>query len=421
MKKRYRSLKVKLIVTFCGFTFFISLFFGAFNFMLVYVVEDAFIMRMLKEEAVSLTIQYENTGRWSKPENKHYQLYFSEKELPQLIQLLLVEEPQRLEFYGEDGKHYHLHRMAIDNSVFLVAEVSDELVVRKFKKTILFSLLIITLIIAVVACFIAFRLAKKTLSPLTRLSTMFSDASTNHLPRNFADKFPNNEIGILANALDSAAQRSDAFVERELQFTRDASHELRTPIAIVSGAIELLNKETEFSEQTGLLIKRIEEANLNMSQTVQALLTLAREENVPRPESGVNVLPILEKVIVNAAYLLADKKVELKVELPSEFSMRVQPTVLEIILWNLISNAFQYTQQGEVTIYLTQNKLTISDSGIGIDHQLKDKVLEPMVKGPLSKGFGIGLSIVKRLCQQQNLELDIENLEGGTKISISEV
>ncbi len=386
--------------------------------MTLYTVEDSFIWQMLEAEVDYLTEQYQVTNQWPVPRKSHYKLYHSVDDLPDIIKFKLLKAPKQTEFYGEDGNHYHLYRFEQHENTILVAEVSDKLVVRKIKQFIFIALLVVTLLISFFAIFIAFRLAKRTLSPLTKLSKMFDQARPSELPKDFSDQFPNNEIGVLATALDNAAKRTDEFVERELQFTRDASHELRTPIAIVAGATELLKKSHDLTEIDTETVSRIEEANLNMSQTVQTLLALAREEENNEHIDPTLVLPILEKVVVRAAYLIANKNIEVDIKVARSFSIKVSSNVLDIVLWNLISNAFQYTQQGSVSVYLEGSKLVISDTGIGIDKELQDRICESSVKGANSQGFGIGLSIVKRLCEKQNLALEIENLQQGTRVSI---
>lgn len=412
------SLRNRFILVFCAFTLVISMIFGSFNFLTIYSVEDSFIGQNLQDEAQYLLKHYQSHKQWPKSRSERYKLYHSAGDLPEVIRIELAKNPKRSEFYGKDGKHYHLYRFALHEKIILVAEVSDRLVVRKMKRFIIIVLSLLTFIITVLACFIAYRLAKRTLSPLTRLSEMFANAHPSELPKNFAKQFPDNEIGLLANALDCASQRTDEFVERELQFTQDASHELRTPIAIVSGAMELLKKSSDLSTKDLEIVRRIDDANLNMAQTVQTLLALAREEEKLGEIEPINVLPVVEKIIVRAAYLIDNKNIKVNIEVPTSYTMRVQRNVLDIVLWNLISNAFQYTDKGSVSVYVENNKLLISDTGIGIERDIRHKICEPSIKGSHSQGFGIGLSIVKRLCEKQKLTLEINNLTEGTQILI---
>lgn len=91
---------------------------------------------------------------------------------------------------------------------------------------------------------------------------------------------------------------------------------------------------------------------------------------------------------------------------------------LLILLSNLIGNAFQYTNEGFVKISFKSKRLSVTDSGEGIEENIKQKATSDLVKGRRSKGFGIGLSLVSRLCEHHNIELELEHLNQGTCISL---
>ena len=92
--------------------------------------------------------------------------------------------------------------------------------------------------------------------------------------------------------------------------------------------------------------------------------------------------------------------------------------MLKVLLDNLIGNAFQYTQEGKVTIEIMNRTLIVADTGPGIDQSITGEITDPAVKGSQSTGYGFGLSIVKRLCEHQNWSLALSS-ERGTQISIT--
>jgi signal transduction histidine kinase len=91
--------------------------------------------------------------------------------------------------------------------------------------------------------------------------------------------------------------------------------------------------------------------------------------------------------------------------------------MLKVLLDNLLSNAFQYTEMGVVSVDFVDQQLIIADTGPGIEDDISNKVTEPSVKGSQSTGYGFGLSIVKRLCEHQNWLLTVVS-EQGTTISV---
>nr|WP_269468729.1 HAMP domain-containing sensor histidine kinase [Alteromonas sp. ASW11-130] len=203
-------------------------------------------------------------------------------------------------------------------------------------------------------------------------------------------------------------------LQREKCFTRDVSHELRTPLAIIKNALEVHNATTS-SEQAD--IKRIAQACVQMENTVSTLLMLAREEHNVSQKEAIQLMPVVEQSVLDHLYLLNNKSVEVNVDDSCHATILAQPGMLNVLLANLLSNAFQYTDKGEVTIRYVDNTLMVSDTGTGIESSIGNRFLEPGVQGSKSTGYGFGMSIVKRLCDYQNWTLGV-NSEQGTEISV---
>lgn len=410
---RFRN---RIIIGFSSFAILISVLFGFYNLLFAYVIEDAFFERMMKEEARYLAQQYESHGKLVAPRQTFMQAYDSLASANPELKQLYQAEPGQLEYAGADGRHYHLV-FSQQPKFLLVGEVSAHLVVRPVKEGLLIILMISAVLMLILACGVGYWLASKATRPLSRLASLVAQAGPTTLPGGFADDFGNDEIGILARSLESSMHRIKTFIDREQHFTRDASHELRTPVAIIKGAAELLS-QGELTVRDRELLKRIEDAVLQMDQSVSTLLLLAREESTPVAPLPVAVLPLIEQSIIQHAYLLENKPVEVSVEVSPAAKVAATPGGLQILVANLISNAFQYTSQGEVRIELEGSQFQICNSGEGIDPSIKGLECDPMIKGRESKGFGIGLSIVKRLCERNHWTLTIHSDDQGTRISV---
>jgi signal transduction histidine kinase len=155
-----------------------------------------------------------------------------------------------------------------------------------------------------------------------------------------------------------------------------------------------------------------------MEQTVTTLLTLAREEHTESQKKNIKILPLIEQSIIDQNHLINNKPIKVEVNDNCDGEVYAQSGMLTVLLDNLIGNAFQYTQEGKVTIEMQNNTLIISDTGPGIDPSISGKITDPAVKGSQSTGYGFGLSIVKRLCEHQDWSLALSS-EQGTTISIT--
>jgi signal transduction histidine kinase len=430
MSNHAHSLRHRIAAAFLLSATLIALLFSLFNFVFLYAVEDRAFAHMLDEEAAHQRQHWQRHGEFTAPLRDYVALHRSPDSFPAAVKEPLIEEPNRREFFGDDGKHYHLAALKFQPGqaqAYLLAEVSAYLLVRPIRNRMLVFYAISALIVLSIAGLIGYLLAGRATAPLTRLVQMLDEVEPDTRPAPFATAFagtafagkafPDNEIGKLATALEQAFARGAAFLEREQNFTRDASHELRTPIAIIHSAAELLAMQ-QLPEAGREQLQQIRAAAIQMEQIVNTLLALARE--APKTaQPPVMLLPILEKAIVQHANLLRDKDVQLDVQIPARATVALPAPVLSILLNNLIANAFQYTPSGVIGIGWQDRALEIHDSGPGIEDDIVERLGEPLVKGSASTGFGLGLSIVKRLCDRFDLVLSISpHKNGGTRAEV---
>lgn len=407
---KFHSLSSRIIWRFCLFTLFISAIYAFISLSLMYSLEDTFIERDVKQEADNLSQSFAQTGNWPAPRNVRMQLAFSVDELPTDIRALVIEEPRRKEFFGNNGLHYHLYRFKDHPNTFLVAEVSEQLLVRPIRGGIIQFLVGSGVIITIIACLIAWLIGRRTARPLSQLASLVDGVALDTLPRNFANDFPKNEVGILANALDHTLERIASAMERERSFTRDVSHELRTPLAVIKNAVEVAQLNASKAENQPL--QRIYQAAEQMEKTVQTLLVLAREEYSVLNAQQIDLLPILERAILDNHLLLENKAIEVEIDDSCKVQVLAEPNVLKVILDNIIGNAFKYTLEGQVMISFADQVLLLSDTGPGIQANISATVTERGVKGEQSTGLGFGLSIVKRLCEHQGWQLEVRSTSG---------
>lgn len=422
MTTTYYSLRHRLVLAFLAFSLLAVLLFSFLAVMFAYSVEDSFFQRMLRDEATHQTAALQRTGRPATAKHEQIRVYTNHTELPADLQRQYLPEQRQHEFAGDGGRHYHL--MKLDTglarlpTLLLVAEVSQYLEVRPVRTEMLWFLAKVALAVLGLTCLGGYLLARRATAPLSSLAKQIADTEPANLPKHFAAHYPNNEIGVLAQSLETALQRIDAFIQREQHFTRDASHELRTPIAVVRSAAELLAQQA-LPDCARQPLQRIQLASMQMEQTVSLLLSLARETS-DCAEQHVALLPLVEASIVQFAHLLDGKPVTVSVDLDEPFIVKGQATVLAIVLGNLIRNAFQYTASGQIRIGRDGKTLLIDDTGTGIDPAVHDRLFEPLVKGEHSNGFGIGLSIVARLCQRHGIGLTVVNMPaGGTRAALT--
>ena len=407
----FTQIRTRIISSFVLIALFVSFLFIGLGFVFSYQVEDTFFYFILDSEQQRIETQIAE-GQTPTPYFEFVQYIETANELPSPVRELLAAEPNRGEFPGENQAHYHLKHL---EQGFLLAEVSDQLIVRKAKGGMFkFSLIIVSFILIMVV-FVAWLLARRVTRPINQLHRILGDSSDNELPHGFSKAFKRDEIGTFARALDAAFTKIQTLVKREQDFTRDASHELRTPLAISTGALTLL-QGTSLSEEQQQLVSRIFEAQNDMQQSVESLLTMAREESFIL--SNIKLLPIIEQAVIMHHKIIEHKRVELEISIASGVTVNANSDALKVIISNLISNAFRNTQKGVIKVSFSENKLTIEDTGSGIDPAIMAYIFEQGVKTAQSPGHGFGLAIVKRFCQRLDIAVTVSSDKTGSTFTL---
>jgi len=410
-----RRLRNRMMLVFAGFTLAMAALFGLYALLFVYTVEDQLFDTLLAREAATQLEHRAAHGRWSVPRNGFMSVVERIDDLPDGIGHVLREEPARREFPAPAGRHYHLRALdppAPATRAWLVAEVSGLLAVRPMRTQMLQLFAWTGALAVALALLLGGWLARRTTAPLSRLADAVGEATPERLPPNFAAGFPDDEVGLLARRLDDLIARVHAFVEREREFTRDASHELRTPLTVIRAASERLSADTGLSATARASVDHIGQSASHLEQTVALLLALAREQpaSTATPTPGTRVLPLLERVVVEQSPLLEGKRVEVTFDVATDVTSTLAAPVLQVLLANLVGNAFAHTRAGRIAISAEGDVLAIRNPGRAV----REGDFVPFAKSEDSTGFGLGLSIVRRLCERHAIDLRFEGDADGS-------
>lgn len=400
MHKPARSLGQRIIWACVILALLCAALFSFFNVVFVYTVEDQFFRHQLMDEEKRQLQQSQLVA----PLAAGMQIFQSPKDFPADLQQQFEPNTQRTEYSGEQGRHYHIrpfHHPSVKEPVWLVAEVSQQLVVRPIRDEMLLLYGISTLVMLLLAAALGFTLARCATRPLTQLAEL---VQKNQFSPGFAQKFPANEIGVLADALEQNWLRVQAFIEREQAFSRDASHELRTPLAVIQTSCELLLNQQWPAEQQQRL-EQIQHSSRQMNQLISTLLAMSREQHLGQTEN-IKLAGVLEQLVLNLSPLLDGNSIELELQVAPDLEVQLNPVLLQMVLTNLLQNAFLHSAAGTIFISADSQQLLIQNPVHDDDQPTELTAL--FAKGRQSSGYGLGLGIVQRLCQQTGLELQLE-------------
>jgi signal transduction histidine kinase len=247
---------------------------------------------------------------------------------------------------------------------------------------------------------------RRAISPVVQLANVVADIDVEHLSaedhkRIESSRFGDDEVGVLAGTIEKTLERISAFVARERYFTDSASHELRTPITVITGALELL-EQSDLSAADEKVVDRIRRATLDMKTTIEMFLCLARETDDGLYGKQFLVAPLVNQAIEQQRHLLNGKSVDVEVDQLAKPKVCGHPQAFFIAVNNLVRNAFEHTLagQGPITILIKEHELLVTNQ-VSTSVTNQESAHERHTPTEASfHGYGLGLGIVQRLCER---------------------
>ena len=275
-------------------------------------------------------------------------------------------------------------------------------------------------------------LARKSLAPVVAMSSQAGRIGAANLHERLAVQNEKDELGHLAQSFNSLLDRLSESFERQRRFMADASHELRTPVAILRGEAEVaLSQQArsleEYRESLGVLHHEAE----RLTHIVEDLFTLTRADagQYPLQPRDFYLEELVGECVHSARTLALAKKISLNFEEASESPTRADESLLRRMILNLLDNAIKYTPEGgRVTVTGRragdEYVLSITDTGGGIPADLQPRIFERFFRADKARsraendggGAGLGLSISRWIAEAHHgrLELTRSDSTGST-------
>lgn len=272
----------------------------------------------------------------------------------------------------------------------------------------------------------------KSFSPIENILFELKQINANDLSARLKTTKNEDEINQLINEVNNLLSRLESSFERISQFSSDASHELKTPLTIIRGEIEVtLRKERTIDEYKSALNNSLNELSL-IEQTVNDLLFLAKNEKdlMVDKQEEFYFDELIDESINEIKSFAKLHQVEINFILEDSIEFKGFPNLLKIALKNALKNAIQFSHENSQVIvksYKNANSFNISieDFGIGIPLNEQEKIFEKFYRTDKSRnknsgGTGLGMSIVKKIIDIHKGLIKIKSAENkGTTVTIS--
>ena len=297
--------------------------------------------------------------------------------------------------------------------------------------------LLITAVVALIGGAVTFFVSGRALKPLKEFSETVEKVQAQNLADYTIEENRIAELDRLRTSYNKMLLRLSESFETQRQFTGNAAHELRTPLALIQAQLDLYHT-TEHPESTAVAeetIQMVTEQNERLSKLVRTLLDMSELQTVSRNDR-IELHSLIEEVLTDLEPLAQEKKVELiqksqgaGAKADEELFLTGSDILIYRMLYNLVENAIKYNRKdGSVTVSAIREKneavLTVSDTGNGIDEAFREQIFEPFFRVDKSRsrelgGVGLGLAMVREVVRVHDGTIEVyTNKHSGTTFEV---
>jgi len=325
--------------------------------------------------------------------------------------------------YFDKSEIYMLSKIKIniDDLTYVVEVATDYKLLNSTFENLIYILIFILPIILILSIVGGYFLIYKSFLPIENILTNLKNITALDLSKRLDTKNSNDEIDLLANEINNLLSRLENSFEKISQFSSDASHELKTPLTIIRGEIEIaLRKDRNSSEYKETLNTCLEEVVV-IQETINDLLFLAKNEFTEKSLNEVYIDEVTIDSVKELKTFASNKKISLDCEIIEPMQIKGEANLLKIAIKNIIKNAINFSyEESKVIIknYSQDNKkiIEVQDFGIGIHENELNKIFEKFYRTDKSRnkesgGTGLGLSICDKIIRLHNGEIKITSEE----------
>lgn len=289
--------------------------------------------------------------------------------------------------------------------------------------------LIITVLLALLGGVVTYFISGHALRPIREFSDKIEEVQAQNLSDSRIEENNVKELNQLGISYNKMLERLSEAFEIQRQFTANAAHELRTPLALMQVQLDLYNSASHPGNDADTLqtIKMVTEQNDKLNRMVKTLLDMSELQTVGRDDKII-LDAIVEEVLADLEPLAVEKNIKL-IGKCEDATMIGSDILIYRLVYNLVENAIKYNHPlGQVTVTAYQrNKhvyLSVEDTGSGIPKELRERVFEPFFRVDKSRsralgGVGLGLALVHEIVRVHDGSITVRsNPSGGTVFEV---
>ncbi len=305
-----RRLRSRIVLSFLVFGTLLSALFATSTLLILEIVEDTLIGDTIEQDLDDYLTQLRVDPSVVEPFYTRIQGYITRPGDPnRTVSDEVRDLPSGVhDVQSADGVYKAAIRKEDDLWAFLIYDVSEN---QRIKRLLVFLLVGVVALFTIFSFMLGASASRRVMKPVTDLAARLDTLSEEGKPESLSHHFADDEVGQLADALDSYAARLHHLVERDREFNADVSHELRSPLTVITGATELLLAQPDLDQKVRTRLLRIARAARQSADITTALLHLVRaEQGIDQDSSAHNVGRIVSEVAHLYEPLIGNKKLD---------------------------------------------------------------------------------------------------------------
>lgn len=316
------------------------------------------------------------------------------------------------------------------NDLYVIEVTTKQEKLNSIVTNFIYILLLATPLVLIISIILGNYIITKSFYPIDNLLYQIKQIKGDNISKRINIKNSKDEIDLISIEINKLLQRMDDYFHKIEQFNYDVSHELKTPLTIIRGELEvLLRKERPIDEYKHSINESLQEI-LSLQKLIDDLLFLAKVDTTDTIFEEIYLDELLLTSIKDMEKTALLKQCTLNYNIKDAITVSGNETLLKILLKNIIENAIFYSKENsDINITLSRKNndklIEIEDFGLGMTQEEIDKIYDKFYKSDKSRSqnpqsSGLGMSIVKNIAQIHHIKIDIHSQKNkGTKITLT--
>ena len=291
---------------------------------------------------------------------------------------------------------------------YKVTLAKNQQITSEFFENLMFTISWILLLLVLVFFLVNWIISKVIWKPFFRTLNKLERYSIQDHRDEYFEESTTSEFNQLNRALTEMTNTIYKTYQEQKEFTENASHEMQTPLAILSGNVDMLLQSPNLNENDMLHIERIERSIQKLSSLNKTLLLLAKIENKQfLDRKKINFNQLVDQSILQFEDYIQSKEISIEKEIPEDFEIELDASLAEILINNLLQNAIRHNEfGGKIILHAINNTFIISNTGPTIDFDQSELFTRFKKSSVSTDSTGLGLSIVKSIANTYGFSVD---------------